>query len=134
MIVPLLIWGLLKMATKEDTNVFDFSDLGKDVTFKFNEKTYIIPAIPKSKAKELMRLSREVIRKSKEYEKIQLEDPDSKDDSDIDVLYDFQANFILKAVSGVTKEEIELWPARLVSRVIQLINETVSDTSDEKKV
>jgi len=122
------------MATKEDTNVFDFSDLGKDVTFKFNEKTYIIPAIPKSKAKELMRLSREVIRKSKEYEKIQLEDPDSKDDSDIDVLYDFQANFILKAVSGVTKEEIELWPARLVSRVIQLINETVSDTSDEKKV
>jgi len=123
------------MATATDTNVFDFSDLGKDVTFKFNNKDYVIPAIPKSKAKELMRLSREVVRKSKEYEKSQEDNPDSKDDSDIDTLYDFQADFIMKAVTNVTKEEIEDWPARLVSRVIQLINDTLSDTSNsEKKV
>jgi hypothetical protein len=121
------------MATKEDTNVFDYSDLGKDVTFKYKDKTFTIPAIPKSKAKELMRLSRDVIRKSKEYEKNQELNPDSQDDSDIDTLYDFQANFILKAVTGVTREEIEDWPTRLVSKVIQLINETVSDTTDTEK-
>lgn len=121
------------MSIVEDKNVFDFSDLGKDVTFKFNNKEYIIPAIPKSKSKELMRLGREVSRKSKEHEKKIEANPDLDDDSDIEDLHNFQNDFILKVVSNVTKEEIEEWPTRLVSRVIKLINDVVSDTTDSEK-
>jgi hypothetical protein len=120
------------------TQLFDFSDLGQAVSFKFGEKEYTIPPISSQKAKKLFALSKEVSAKQTKREKLLKEEsttepPEDFEDS-IDDLFNFQVDFICLAVADVTKEEVSEWPTRLMSRVIKLINDIISgDLGQEEK-
>jgi len=119
------------------TQLFDFSDLGQAVTFKFGEKDYLIPPISSSKAKKLFALSKEVSKKqAKKEEALKVKEPGTEEieEDSIDELFDFQVNFICLAVENATKEEVSEWPTRLMSRVIKLINDIISgDLGQEEK-
>lgn len=115
----------------------DFSDLGKEVKFKINDKEYIIGLITPKKSKELFAISKRVSADSKRYQdliKKQEEDPSFEIPADVDIdIFDFQMQFITTSVTNVTKEEIEdTWSTRQIARVVELINNVISGEQEKK--
>lgn len=129
----------------------DFSDLGKPITFKFNNEVFEIAPPTNKKSKELMKMGREINRdakinekKLKEYEGREEEIPQEFLD-EMDKLFDFQIDFILKAgikklivetnekISPEKDELSDNWPNKLVSRIFRKVNESFTESEQEKK-
>jgi hypothetical protein len=124
--------------------IYDFSDLGNDVKFKIGETIYIIPPISREKARKLYQLSKELKSKSDKRDILEADIKKKKEegqeveeidfiDQQIDDLKTFQNRFIMQAVENVTEEELEKWSARIIKRVVSLINDIVSGDFDEEK-
>jgi len=152
------LWGVLKMATQNLSQVEDFSELGQDFRFKYNDKIFSIPPIPPMTAKKLVRSGREFSVRSAEKDKrireFEAENellPDNqKKPLPIDLLdeaenfFDFQVNFILDSniieinennekIGSITKENIEKgWSTQLVMRIFRRINEIISVEQEKK--
>lgn len=123
---------------------YDFSDLEKNVEFKVGEKNYIIPPISREQARKLYQLSKELRdryeAREKQEKEIALKKESGEEIEDIDFVSQqiedlkiFQNKFIMQAVTNVTEEELEKWSARLVKRVVDLINDIVSGDFDQEK-
>ena len=131
-----------KMATLDSNNVYDFSDLGNNVSFKFGERTYVIPPIPPKKARELFALNKKAVREAEKRQKEFVEAekqleigsiteiPESLMDGDV-----FRSQLIyINCATDIPIEEMdEQWPTRLVIRVVRLINDVISGAEGEEK-
>jgi hypothetical protein len=131
-VITLYFLWRLKMAILNLNEIEDFSELGKDYTFKYDNKYFSIPPIPPFVAKKLMKGAREYSKeaedrevKIKQFQKENEELPvEQQKIIPIELLdasndfYDFQIEFILTSgiiqvnesgskVEDVTKEFIE---------------------------
>jgi hypothetical protein len=133
------------MAEFDPTKTLDFSDLGQPTKFKFNGKEFEIPSISTKKAKELMAMGRkasndyrEVLEKRKKLETMQKAQEEGEEidqeiyntlDDEIaeaNSSFENQIAFITAVVPNVKPEEIEEWPAKMIGKVIKLINDKMS--------
>lgn len=130
----------------------DFSDLGSPIEFIYSGVEYNIPAIVPSKFNALVKMSKDISKKSAEIQKqIEALESENKEvpdelENDLTRVFEFQIQFTLKAglkkvVDGnlceVSFEELlENWPNRLIGKVFRLVNENMmaDETSKEKKL
>ena len=146
------------MATLNQNQIEDFSELGQSFSFKYNDKIYSIPPIPPVTARKLLKNAREFsIRSSEREKKLKLFEEensllpeDQKRSIPVDLMdesenfFDFQVSFIL--TSGIVEikqdgtESIEItnndiennWSTQLVMRIFRKINEIISVEQEKK--
>jgi len=143
----------MDMSVKKSEEIEDFSDLGSPIEFIYLGDRYFIPAVVPRKFNALVKMSKEISKKSEQVEKeikrLQENNEEIPDalDNQLGQVFEFQIRFIIEAglkkldketkvLSPVDFEECnDSWTNKLIGRVFKRINENMIDSpvDGEKK-